>query len=40
VIAAIALGHTPPPAAVPALLLVMAGTALAITAGERAAAID
>jgi len=38
VIAAIALGQTPPAAAVPALALLLAGTALVISARERAAA--
>jgi hypothetical protein len=36
VIAAAALGQTPPAAAVPALGLLLAGTALVITARERA----
>ena len=38
VIAAIALGQTPPAAAVPALALLLAGTALVISARERAQA--
>ena len=38
VIAALALGETPPAAAVPALALLLAGTALVISARERAAA--
>ncbi|HET6551166.1 MAG TPA: DMT family transporter [Solirubrobacter sp.] len=38
VIAAIALGQTPPAAAVPALVLLVAGTAIVITARERAPA--
>ncbi|HWT23179.1 MAG TPA: EamA family transporter, partial [Solirubrobacteraceae bacterium] len=38
IIAAIALAQTPPAAAIPALGLVLAGTALVITAGERAPA--
>ena len=37
-IAAIALGQTPPAAAVPALALLLAGTALVISARERAPA--
>jgi len=36
IIAAVALGETPPPAAVPALLLLLAGTALVISARSRA----
>ena len=40
VIAALALGQTPPLAAVPALALLLGGTAMVITAGERAAAAD
>jgi len=38
IIAAIALGQTPPAAAVPALAVILAGTAMVITAGERAPA--
>jgi drug/metabolite transporter (DMT)-like permease len=38
ILAAVALGQTPPAAAIPALGLVLAGTALVITAGERAPA--
>ena len=36
VIAAFVLGQTPPAAAVPALAVMLAGTALVITADERA----
>jgi drug/metabolite transporter (DMT)-like permease len=36
VIAAIALGQTPPAAAVPAMALLLAGTAIVISARERA----
>ena len=36
IIAAVALGETPPPASVPALLLLLAGTALVISARSRA----
>jgi hypothetical protein len=35
VVAAVALGQTPPVAAVPALAVILAGTALVITAGSR-----
>jgi drug/metabolite transporter (DMT)-like permease len=38
VIAAIALGQTPPAAAIPAMLLLVAGTAIVISARERAPA--
>jgi drug/metabolite transporter (DMT)-like permease len=40
IIAAVALGETPPPASVPALLLLLAGTALVISARSRAAVAD
>ena len=38
IIAAIALGQTPPAAAIPAMLLLVAGTAIVISASERAPA--
>ncbi len=38
IIAAVALGETPPVAAVPAMALLLAGTALVISARARAAA--
>ena len=38
IIAAVALGETPPVAAVPAMVLLLAGTALVISARARAAA--
>ena len=38
IIAAIALGQTPPAAAIPAMLLLVAGTAIVISARERAPA--
>jgi drug/metabolite transporter (DMT)-like permease len=40
IIAAVALGETPPPEAVPALVLLLAGTALVISARSRAAVAD